>query len=393
MEKKKLHSNVWKLYCIRALRSFMLAIPIIVIFFQENGLSTSQVFLLQSLFSLAAISMEIPTGYLSDRFGRKQAIIAGGFLATIGFVIYGQSHDFWGFLISEIILGFGVSFVSGSDSAMLYDTLAEEGREGEYKKFEGRGLGIGLTSESVASVVGGLLALISLRFPLYCEAAVTFLILPIAFSLVEPQRHKFKSEEGSFKSMLNLMKYSLHEHREVKWLIIYSSVVGASTLTMFWFMQLYLVANHVPLGLLGVILSVFLLTAAFFSWNAHRLEKMLGRKKSLVMLLALPVSGFFLLSSFWFVWSGAFILLFYVVRGMNNPVILDYINGLIPSEKRATVLSVKNLVGRLIFSIAGPIFGWVNDAFSLKVALLSSGTTFLFLGLVSLAFLHRHKAL
>jgi MFS family permease len=393
MKKIKSESNIWKLYLIKGIRSFMLTIPIIVLFFQENGLSMKEVFLLEALFSLAVIILEIPTGYFSDIFGRKKSIIIGGILATTGFAIYSQSYSFWGFLLAEIILGFGISFVSGADSAMLYDTLLEKGEESEYKKFEGRGSSIGMFSESMASVIGGLLALISLRFPLYCDTAVTFLVVPVALTLFEPKRHKFEVAENSLKSMLKLVKYSLHDHKEVKWLIIYSAVVSASTLTMFWFIQPYLLATKIPLGLFGIILAIFLLSASFFSWNAHRLEKILGRKKSLILLIILPAIGYFLLSSFWFIWSGIFILLFYAVRGINNPITLNYINGIISSDIRATVLSVKNLVGRLMFSIIGPIAGWMNDAYSLKTALMFSGIIFLIMGLVSLAFMKKHKAI
>lgn len=393
MNKGKLNSNIWKLYLIKGLRSFMLAMPIIVLFFQENGLSMKQIFLLQSLFSAAVIILEVPTGYFSDIFGRKKSIIIGGILATTGFAIYSQSYSFWGFLLAEIILGFGVSFVSGSDSAMLYDTLLEKSREGEYKKREGRGLSIGIFSESMASALGGFLALISLRFPLYCDACVTFLVIPVALTLIEPKRQKREIVESNLKSMLKLVKFSLHDHKEIKWLIIYSALVGASTLIMFWFIQPYLLATKVPLGLFGIILAILLITASVFSWNAHRIEKLLGKKKSLILLIVLPALGYILLSSFWFIWSGIFLFFFYAVRGINNPVTLDYINGLIPSDVRATVLSVKNLVGRIIFSVVGPIVGWINDVFSLKMALLSSGAIFLVSGLIALAFLRKHKAL
>jgi MFS family permease len=393
MNQEKLNANIWKLYLIKSLRSFMLFTPVIVLFFQENGLSMQQVFLLQALFSVAVISLEVPTGYFSDIFGRKKSIIIGGILATMGFAIYSQSYTFWGFLLAEITLGFGISFVSGADSAMLYDTLLEKGRELEYQKREGRGQGIGMLSESLASVLGGLLALISLRFPLYCDVAITFLVIPVALTLMEPKIQRAKKTESSLKSIWGLIKFSLHDHKEVKWLIIYSASVAASTLTMFWFIQPYLLAMDVPLGFFGVILAGLLLTAAFFSWNAHKIEKILGKKKSLILLIILPVLGYLLLSSLWFVWSGVFILFFFITRGLNNPITLDYINGLIPSDIRATVLSVKNLVGRVMFSVIGPLVGWVSDVFSLKAALLSSGTIFLILGLISLAFMRKHRAL
>ena len=193
--------------------------------------------------------------------------------------------------------------------------------------------------------------------------------------------------------MLKLVKFSLHDNKKVKWLIIYSASVWASTLTMLWLTQFYFLATKVPVELFGTILAALLLVAVLFSWYAHRLEKFLGKKRLLILLMILPALGYWLLSSVWFVWSGVFLILFYVVRGLNNPVTLDYINGLIPSEIRATILSIKSLVGRAMFSIIGSLVGYVSDVFSLKAALLSSGATFLVLGLISLAFMYKHKAL
>lgn len=393
MDMSKLQSNIWKLYLIKAMRSFMLIIPVIVLFFQENGLSMKEIFLLQSLFSVTVIFLEIPTGYFSDIFGRKISIIIGGAIVSIGYFVYSMSAGFWEFLLAEIILGFGLSFVSGADTAMLYDTLAEMEKQSRYQKMEGRGQSFSLFSEGIASTIGGFLAIISLRFPLYCDTLVALMTVPIALMLVEPKRHKLKSDGGSLKNMYKIVKYSFHDHTEIKWLIIYSSIIGASTLTMVWFIQVYLAATNVPLKLFGVIWTVFLFTASIFSWNANSIEKKIGKKTSLIALIVIPVAAYFLLSSIMCIWSGFFILLFYITRGINNPVILSYVNGLVPSEIRATVLSAKNLAGRLIFSLVGPLVGWISDAFSLQAALTSTGFIFLFLGVTALMFMHRNRTL
>jgi hypothetical protein len=81
------------------------------------------------------------------------------------------------------------------------------------------------------------------------------------------------------------------------------------------------------------------------------------------------------------------------VRGINGPVLNDYVNRLVSSDIRATVLSVKNLVGRLMFVILGPAIGWVNDAYSLSMAFLVLSAIFLILGLLSLFCLHKNKVL
>lgn len=393
MQNQEISSNIWKIYLIKAVRSGMFSIPIIVLFFKENGLSMQEILILQSLFSIAVITLEVPTGHFADKFSRKSSIIIGGIMATIGYVIYSLSYSFLGFLLAEITLGIGLCFVSGADSAMLWDTLAEGKRENEYKKVEGKNGSIGMISEGVTSVIGGLMALVSLRFPLYWDAVLTFVMVPLALTLIEPKRHRAENTESNLGKMWRLVKFSLNDHKEIKWLIIYSAIVSASTLTMVWFIQVYWVATNVPLKLFGVLWALLQFSSAVFSWNAHGIEKYLGRKKSLIALLVFPVLGYFLLSTFAFIWSGIFMLLFYVTRGINNPVISDYINGLVSSDERATILSVKNLVGRLLFSIVGPLAGWINDAISLEMALASSGLIFLIFGVIALFFMNRHKAL
>lgn len=395
MEKNsRVESNVWKLYLVKAVSMFTLVMPIIVLFYQENGLTMQQVFLLQAIFSVVLLSLEVPTGYFADQVGRKTSIVIGGIIATAGFLTYALSYGFWGFLVAEIFLGIGASFISGSDSALLYDSLIETQEEAKFKKTEGRRQSLGMLAEGLSSVLGGFLALVTLRYPFYWDVAITVMVVPVALTLIEVKRHRpEKARESSFKAMVRLMKYALHDHTEIKWLIIYASLVGTSTLTMVWFIQVYWTATGVPLGLFGVAWAALMFTAAFFAWNAHRIEKFFGRKTSLVMLITFPVLGYLLLSSFWFVWSGLFVALFYVTRGLNNPIFADYLNKLVSSDIRATIMSVKNLVGRLFFVIVGPFVGWINDAFSLKAALVSSGIIFLAFGFASLLFMHKHKAL
>ena len=371
----------------------MLIMPIIVLFFRENGLSMCEVFILQSVFSIAIVVSEVPSGYLADVIGRKVSIIAGCILAFAGFAAYSLSYGFWGFLIAELFLGFSSSFISGADSAMIYDTLLETGSEDEYKKIEGRLLSVGNFSEGVAGLVGGFLAVISLRTPFYFEAAVTFFAIPVALSLVEPARHKHDNSEGSVKSILRIVKYSLHDHAEVKWLIIYSALVTVSTLTMVWFIQPYLKLVGLPLALFGVVWAGLQFSVGIFSFYAHKIELFVGRKATLVSLIILTVIGYCLLSIFQSIWAIGFILIFYFVRGISYPVMKDYINRIITSDIRATVLSVTSLVRRLIFSIFGPIIGWISDLYSLSAALMLCGIIFLFWGGISLLLLHRHKAL
>jgi hypothetical protein len=118
-----------------------------------------------------------------------------------------------------------------------------------------------------------------------------------------------------------------------------------------------------------------------------------GRRGTLVLLIGLTAAGYWLLSVFQSIWAVAFLLIFYFVRGIGYPVLKDYLNKIITSDIRATVLSVASLVRRLIFSIFGPVIGWISDLYSLPTALMLCGIIFLFWGSISLLLLHRHKAL
>lgn len=384
MHARTIAGNLWKIPLIKAMNSFMLVMPVIVLFFQENGLSIAEVFILQSLFSISVIVLEIPTGYLSDRFGRRNSIIIGCLLEAAGYTLYAASYGFWGFLASEMLIGFGASFISGADSALLYDSLEELGRSGEYKKVEGRNTSFGMVSESAASVLGGFLAVISLRFPMYFEAAVLWLAVPISLALVEPGRQKLEPRGSPFRDMLRLTRYALHEHAEIKWLTLYSSAVGASTLTMVWLIQPYLKTAGLALEHFGIAWAALMLIGAFCSWHAHGIERFLGRRRSLIALIALPAAGYAILGASGSLLGAFAIALFYVTRGVHNPVLADYINGLVSSDIRATILSVKNLAGRMIFSVIGPAIGWIEGRHSLSAALFVSGSIFLLLGTAAL---------
>lgn len=388
-----LKSNIRKLYFIKAFRWFMLIMPVVVLFFQENGLSMLQIFLLQSIFSIVIVISEVPSGYLADIIGRRVSIIGGCILATAGFAAYSFSYSFWGFLFAEVLLGLSASFISGADSALIYDSLVEMGSVDEYKKTEGRLTSIGNFSEGIASLIGGLLALISLRTPLFFEAAITFLSIPVAFSLIEPERHKLDNSEGNLKSILRIVKYSLHDHAEIKWLIMYSAMIGVSILTMVWFVQPYLKLVGLPLALFGIAWAGLQFSVGIFSFYAHRIELFVGRKRTLISLVILTAICFCLLSVFQSLWSIIFIVILYFLRGISYPVLKDYINQIITSDIRATVLSVSSLVRRLFFSIFGPVIGWVSDLYSLSTALMLCGIIFLFWGGISLILLHRYNAL
>jgi MFS family permease len=372
---KSLRSNITKLYLIKVAKWFMLFMPIIVLFYQENGLEMQDVFLLQGVYSVAIVLLEIPSGYLADVLGRKQTLIIGSFLGFGGFVIYSFSYGFWGFLLAEMTMGIGQSLISGADSALLYDSLKAMDRQDKYLKTEGRMVSIGNFAEAIAGILGGLLAEISLRTPFYAQTAVAFLGIPAAIMLIEPVRQRKLSKMG-FRDILAIVRYALVENRQLKWNIIFSAVIGATTLTMAWFVQPYFRHVDLELSLFGVFWTLLNMTVAVASYFAYKVEYRLGQVKMILFIAILIPLLYFITSRIDMIWGIAVLFLFYLVRGVATPVLKDYINRIAESQTRATVLSVRNFLIRVLFAGIGPFLGWYTDHYTLSSALALAAATF-----------------
>jgi MFS family permease len=107
---------------------------------RENGLSLTQVMLLQSIFAILTVILEIPSGYFADIYGRKRTLIIAGIMGVMAMTTYSLGYNFLHFLIAEIFFAINVSFTSGTTSAFIYDTLQNLGKEKEYKKIWGNAL-------------------------------------------------------------------------------------------------------------------------------------------------------------------------------------------------------------------------------------------------------------
>ncbi len=377
----KLSGNIFKLYLIKISKWFNLVMPVVVLFYQENGLNMQDIFMLKSVYSLGIVVMEIPSGYLADVWGRKKTLLTGALLGATGFAMYSFSHGFWAFAVAELVLGIGYSFISGADSAMLYDTLKETAREKEYIKQEGRITSAGNFAEAFAGICGGLLATISLRTPFYFQFAVASLAIPAAFLLKEPMVHAKELAVG-FKAILRTVRQTF-SHVELRSALLVSSFTGTASLTFAWFVQPYFQKAGLPVSLFGMMWTLLNLSVGISAFWSYKAEKRLGQQKALLLII-FGLSLGYLFAAWEISLAGIGILFFfYVLRGVAHPILKDYINRYTPSEVRATVLSLRDFVIRINFAIIGPVLGFFTDRFSLTAAMLIAGGSYLALALMA----------
>jgi hypothetical protein len=302
---------------------------------------------------------------------------------SLGIGVYSIGYSFWYFLLAELTFAVGGALYSGSDSALMYDTLSELGREDDYKKLWGKTGQYALMATAAASILGGLIGEYNLRFTLIGMIPIFISTIPISYSLKEPKREKKEAEEP-FKEIIKTGKNTFIHSKRLRWLIVYSAIITMLTKAGYFLYQPYFKEVNIPLAYFGAIFAGMNLLSAAASRYAEELEQILGLKNSLISLIVMTGTGFLLLGQIAIIYSFIFTALHQIVRGFQNSVLSDYINKITESKDRSTVLSLQNLSGRLVYASTIPLIGLITDTYGIKQAMTAMGITSFILGTIIL---------
>lgn len=177
---------VAKYYAYKTTEYVSFTAAIWILFVRSQGLSFAEVGALNSIWWLALVAGEIPTGYLGDRLGRRSAMSLGTAIIAISTVAMGLSQTFLQFAVVYAAWAIGQTFRSGSDDAWLYDLLEETSETHEFANVRGRATGIGLAIGAVTTLAGGVLAdVANYSVPFFATAVVTALGIPVLLSVPE----------------------------------------------------------------------------------------------------------------------------------------------------------------------------------------------------------------
>jgi MFS family permease len=225
----------------------------------------------------------------------------------------------------------------------------------------------------------------SLSMPFYINIGTSVFMLPLALSLIEPERKSLKSQ-NPLKDILSICRYSI-THPKLRLLMLFSAMIMSTGIVGVWSYFLFYESLEISLGYFGVIFAVFQLSSALGSTKAHSMKKIIGSKRSITLALVIGIN-FLLLGFFREIWLIPLIFLNALIWGFIYPLFLDYMNRLTKSETRATVLSVANMTGSLSYVIIAPLFGKLVDLLSLAKAHIILGFYVLLYGsLAALMFL------
>jgi len=385
-----LEKNITKVYILTSLGSFILVGPILVLYMQENGLTLQEIMVLQSIFAFSIVVLEVPTGYISDRFGTKVTIVLAYLIMAISHILYILSNTFLDFLVAEIFFALSFALISGSLEAFVYNTLLSINKEDEYKKILGNMHFYSYIFGALGAITGGFLAQYGLRFTFIVNIINLSLTPLVALLLVEPLKNSKIRGKESIKEVLEVAKKTFFNGSVLKYIVLFSAVIYMFNQSVFWFYQPYLKLSGVDLVYFGIIFASFQVVAAFSSKVAHKIEKRLGLLYSFILITLLVSGSLILMGSFVYTFSFLFIYMQQFTRAFKKIIISDAINKKIDSKYRATILSLESFVSKLFISIVMPIIGYLEGVFSLEITLIIMGV-FTFILSFSLILIIRRK--
>lgn len=385
-EEARLAANPGRILWLNGTFMFLVVMPVVVPFLRSHGLGMGEVYTLQAIFSFATLVLELPSGYVADLLGRRRALVAACVMKGLAFSVLAVADGFLGFVVFELLAAVAISLFSGSDIALLYESLERVPHRGDAgARWMGRKLLWSQLGETGAALLGGALVLVSLEAPVWANAVIAWLPLPVALSLHEPAREAL-SRTRHRENVLRVYAALFRRGRFLPLLLVNQVVFGAATLLGVWAYQPYWEELGIGLALFGLLWALSNGAVALTGAAAHRASGALGFGAVAVAIALLPAGGFlgmaFAAGAGQVAAGVAAGVLLGVSRGLNFVVLRDALNVRVPAEMRATVNSVVSLGVRLVFTAVGPAVGFAMDRGGVAGTLEGLGWGFLVLAAV-----------
>jgi len=344
------------------------------IFLLDAGLSNLEAFAANAFFTAGMVVFEVPTGIVADTIGRRFSYLLGTVTLAATTLLYVLLWEveapFWAWAVVSLGLGLGFTFFSGAVEAWLVDALTATGFTGELEQVFGRGQIVSGVAMLTGSVAGGFAAAqASLGLPFLLRAAVLGVMFAVAFRLMRDVGFTPARGRGPITEMKQVWRGSIEygwRVPAVKWLMVEVLFTGGVGIYAFYALQPYLLElygdpdAYQVAGLVAAIVAGAQIAGGI---AAPRIRRLFRRRTSALILTAsastavLALIGVF--ESFWAVL--ALIVVWGLLFAATTPIRQTYLNGMIPSRQRATIISFDSLMNSTGGVWAQPVLGRAAD--------------------------------
>jgi len=363
--------NIKLLFVYWFLRDFQLWIPVWIVFLTlERGFSLTQVTLAEGIFLVGVLVLEVPTGAIADRYGRSGSMALGALVLGASVLIFAFTTSFTILLVSFLLWSVASALMSGADSALLFETLKAANREREYERLAGRGVALAWAGVGMATFLGGPVAsLFDIRTTIYIGAGTCLLTAATAISIWEPPHVRSERREQSYVGSIGAAFKEAWQAVDVRILLLLAGSSLAALESVHYLVQPYLLKSGVEVGVWFSSLQVPLLLAGIV--GALAADRLSSRSGSVRLLVVGPIAGavcFAVLAAHPELGAYAALPVITGIGSCLEPVAAGYLNRRISSERRATVLSIQNMLRSLVMAVLAPTLGFATDEWGLGQA-------------------------
>ena len=356
------------------------------LFLLDAGLSNAEAFAANAFFAVGQVIFEIPTGVVADTRGRRFSFLlgAGTLLAsTLLYLFMWQSGaPFIGWALASALLGLGFTFFSGATEAWLVDALTATGFKGDLESVFGRAQIVGGGAMLTGSVLGGVVAqLTDLGMPYVIRSALLGVTLVVAFLFMRDIGFSPDRSATPLKAVRTVLSGAVDgglRNRPVRWIMLAAPFATGVGFYAFYALQPYLLelyGDPNAYGIAGLAAAIIagaqIAGGTAVSWIRRWFRL---RTDGMLVMGAIGVAALLMLGLMPFFWVAIGMLVLWALAGaIEEPIRRAYLNGLIPSQQRATVLSFDSLVGSAGGVVVQPGLGRAADVWGYPASYLVAG--------------------
>ncbi|MBA2452109.1 MAG: MFS transporter [Chloroflexia bacterium] len=347
-----------------------------ILYLQSRGLSLTEIGLAEAAFHLAPVLLELPSGSFADMVGRRWSLALGSALVAASTAVLWIADSLPLAMLALFLHGASFSFRSGANQAFLYDALGD--RQSSYAGIFGRLLGASYLVAAAAAWLGATLSDISYNLPFALTIGVALGGVWLAAGLSEPPRKRGDAgSSGSVLSHLGEAHQALRALPTVTAMLVFSGGFWAVVTVSGLYLQAAFSERGLSNSLIGAVVGAMLVMDALGALLAGPASR-LGRFSTQIVVLA-AISGFALAGTasgtLWFALTAFMLSRF--ASGVIEPLLFAWFNHQLPSDQRATLLSIESWLFSLTMIFAFPLAGRLAET-------QGWGTLYLFCGVVTM---------
>lgn len=368
-----------------ALTKALLSMSIMTPFFYSIGLTQLEISGTQIIFTLIMMILNVPMGWVADRFSRKWANVIGDFGVALVFVAYAFAHDFWSVVICESLLGCFMALSQGVDQGLLkYFCSQIDPHEDFFRRQTAKLHCLHYVSTLILVWLGGPLGAISFRLAIFLSGA-PYIVAGIASLFVRDDSKKLESGGNPLSDMLRIASMSL-QNRPLRARIIAYAVGREMTHSIIWVFTPLLTLVGVPISVVSLAWALNAATCLIGAMLAKRFSTkfkdwQVFALPLFLMILSMGVMSWNLnLVTIWFY------LLMGIVQGWTGSTLLPLVQRYALPEEQTTVISLAHVFSRLVYIPVSFVIGWIAGI-NLSLTPLANLTIFAILGVYVLLLL------